>query len=300
MANQISIIVPCYNSAETIKKCISHIQQSLQNYDDNIDYKLIVVNDGSQDNTANILKTIDGITVITHEKNRGLSCARNSGIKNQDSEYLVFIDSDIFVLPDWFTIMLNYIKQNSNVIGVTGNLLLPKGKNDSPLDSYLFSSYRGAKNIDNNVPLSYKWFVFSNTIIKTSILQSIDFFDETLEKYGGEDTEMAIRINNKYPDAMRKINKALAYHYANKTLTQYLNNMFEYGKYNFPKIIKKHPNYKNDLGHKMIGSIWGYFLFNPCSRFKVRILQKMFQHPLLTKFLVIDSFIKGAREGLEN
>ena len=59
MANQISIIVPCYNSAETIKKCISHVQQSLQNYDDNIDYKLIVVNDGSQDNTANILKTIN-------------------------------------------------------------------------------------------------------------------------------------------------------------------------------------------------------------------------------------------------
>ena len=63
--------------------------------------------------------------------------------------------------------------------------------------------------------------------------------------------------------------------------------MFEYGKYNFPKIIKKHPNYKNDLGHKMISSLWGYFLFNPCSRLKVRIWQRIFQHPLLTKFLVI-------------
>ena len=117
MVNQISIIVPCYNSAETIKKCITHIQQSLHNYDDNIDYKLIVVNDGSQDNTANILKTINGITIITHEKNRGLSCARNSGIKSQDSEYLVFIDSDIFVLPDWFTIMLSYIKKTLMLLG---------------------------------------------------------------------------------------------------------------------------------------------------------------------------------------
>ena len=128
---------------------------------------------------------------------------------------------------------------------------------------------------------------------------SIGLFDEKLTSYGGEDTELAIRISQHFASGIRKEEKALGSHLFNKTLKQYLNNMFEYGKYNFPKIIKKHPNYKNDLGHKMASSIWGYFLFNPCSRFKVRLLQKMFQHPILTKFLVIDSFIKGAREGLK-
>ena len=182
MDNKVSIIVPCYNSEATIKKCISLIQHSLQNYNDSLDYKLIVVNDGSQDGTADILETINEIIVVTHEKNRGLVCARNSGIKEQNSDYLVFIDSDVLILPDWFSVMFQYLKQNPSVVGVTGNLS-GHGNNPSLLDRYLSSSYRGAKNINDNQPLLYKWFVFSNTIIRSSILQLIGRFKKSKKSY---------------------------------------------------------------------------------------------------------------------
>ena len=62
-------------------------------------------------------------------------------------------------------------------------------------------------------------------------------FDENLMHYGGEDTELAIRINAKFPNKMRKLG-AKSCHLTNKSLHHYLLNMFDYGRYNFPKIIQ--------------------------------------------------------------
>ena len=60
-----------------------------------------------------------------------------------------------------------------------------------------------------NTPLNYKFFVFSNTIIRRSVLNEIGLFDESLFKYGGEDTELSLRISKKYPTGLRKLKKLL-------------------------------------------------------------------------------------------
>ncbi len=113
--------------------------------------------------------------------------------------------------------------------------------------------------------------------------------------YGGEDTELSIRINKKFPTNLRKLNDAVAYHYCDKSLRQYFQNMYDYGLNNFNHIINKHPDYKESLGYDMVNSFKGYVLFNSINKFLVEIGLKFIKHPLLIKFLVVYSFVKGAR-----
>ena len=98
----ISIIVPVYQVESYIEKCFSSIdQQSLQ------DFECIFVDDCGKDRSMEILTGLIGASprreqyrIIRHEKNRGLSAARNSGLEIARGKYILFIDSDDFLLPD--------------------------------------------------------------------------------------------------------------------------------------------------------------------------------------------------------
>ncbi len=292
----LSIVVPCYNSDKRIVACINAIKLSIENLPYKLRHEIIVVDDGSEDETAEIVSKIDGITIITHLKNKGLSAARNSGIHASQSEYIAFIDSDIILEKSWFYNMLDLFMKDDSILGITGQLKYPlTKKTKSLIDLYLFSNYRGIINIDKKSPLLYKWFVFSNTIIRRNILEKTGVFDEGLISYGGEDTELSIRINKKFPANLRKLNDAVAYHYCDKSLRQYSQNMYDYGLNNFNHIVNKHPDYKDSLGYDMVNSFKGYIIFNPINKFLVEISLKFIKHPLLIKFLVVYSFIKGAR-----
>ena len=295
-SNSLSVVVPCYNSKKRIVACIDAIKLSLDSLNHKFKFEIIVINDGSTDSTGKCLKKIDEIKVITHSKNKGLSCARNSGIKASGSEYIAFIDSDVEVEKKWFQEMLGLLANDTSVVGVTGHLKSPfSNKSRSLLEKYLFSNYRGSKNIDNKTPLLYKWFVFSNTIIRRSVLEKTGCFDENLISYGGEDTELAIRINRDFPNNLRKCEGAVSVHCSDKTLNQYRKNMFEYGLNNFNYIVQKHPDYKKKLGGNMISSFKGYLIFNSISRSLCVFLLNLIKHPLLIKFLVISSFVQGVR-----
>ena len=295
MNNKVSIIVPCYNSELTIKKCAQSILDNIINTDSPELFEFIIVNDGSNDGTADIIKNIDNAKIINHSKNQGLSAARNSGIKESNSDYIIFIDSDIILSNNWIKRIYSKIQEKKEVVGITGALEPEPNKKVSSLDKYLFGNYRGTKKIDFNSPLNYKSFVFSNTIIKKNILDQVGNFDESLVKYGGEDTELAIRIHKVFPVGLRKITNIKSYHITKKTINQHINHMFEYGQNNFLKIINKHPDYKHDLGYDWIGTIKGDFLFNVFTRAICGLLLKISKHPLLIKFLVIDAFIRGAK-----
>lgn len=90
-----SFIVPVYNTSKYLKKCLdSLVKQTFK------DFEIIIVNDGSTDNSSNIISkyqdTYKNIKVIS-QKNQGLSMARNNGVKEANGEYLIFIDSDDYV-----------------------------------------------------------------------------------------------------------------------------------------------------------------------------------------------------------
>ena len=129
MKNKIkfSIIVPAYNIEEYIEKCIDSIKnQTYKNYE------IIIINDGSTDNTKEILNKYnkDAKITIINQSNKGLSESRNIGVKNATGDYILFADGDDFIDKKLLEILNNAIKnedlirfqlqtidENNNIIG---------------------------------------------------------------------------------------------------------------------------------------------------------------------------------------
>ncbi|MDF2884761.1 MAG: glycosyl transferase [Clostridiaceae bacterium] len=137
--SEISIVVPVYNVEKYLDKCISSIlQQSFT------DFELILVNDGSNDNSGSKCdeyKHIDSRIKVIHQENQGLSSARNIGIEASQGNYITFIDSDDFIHPKMLEILYNNILEDKADISTCGYELFYEGK--EVLE----------KSIDNNITL---------------------------------------------------------------------------------------------------------------------------------------------------
>ena len=87
-----SIIIPVYNVEKYLRKCLdSVVKQTFK------DYEIIIVNDGTKDNSMEIAEKYDA--TIIYQENQGLSAARNTGVRHAKGEYLIFLDSDDFIEP---------------------------------------------------------------------------------------------------------------------------------------------------------------------------------------------------------
>lgn len=85
-----TIIVPAYNEEKSLSSAMELLKANIQDKS----WKIIVVNDGSTDNTKDVLTAISGITVITHEVNKGYGASLKTGILNSDTDFVAFYDAD--------------------------------------------------------------------------------------------------------------------------------------------------------------------------------------------------------------
>lgn len=91
---KLSIIVPVYNTSKYLEKCLDSLtNQSLK------DIEIIVINDGSKDNSKDIINKYLGKIVFIDKKNEGIGKTRNLGIKKAKGKYVMFIDSDDYITP---------------------------------------------------------------------------------------------------------------------------------------------------------------------------------------------------------
>ena len=157
----VSIVVPVYNGEDHIKDCVySLLEQTYKNIE------LIIVNDGSRDNTDLILKSLQKIDERIHiitQNNQGVSCARNVGILNANGEYLVFIDSDDLLDKNAIESLMNNNEDTDLIIygfKVNGN---GNRKNDTEVLKSLKQSHAdkdkilGAVLSTNNNIYGYAW-----------------------------------------------------------------------------------------------------------------------------------------------
>lgn len=102
---KISVIVPVYNVKPYLNKCIeSIIDQTLK------EIEIILINDGSTDGSGFLCDeyaTLDNRIRVIHKKNEGLSCARNNGIEISSAPYVMFLDGDDWVEPEFCRIPYN-------------------------------------------------------------------------------------------------------------------------------------------------------------------------------------------------
>ena len=99
---KVSVIVPVYNSSTYIDKCMtSLVNQTLD------DIEIIVIDDGSNDDTLKKLEKYKRKIKLIKQKNSGVASARNKGLMNATGEYIAFVDSDDWIEQDMFQVMYN-------------------------------------------------------------------------------------------------------------------------------------------------------------------------------------------------
>lgn len=113
----VSIILPVYNVEEYLEECFNSIvEQTYSNIE------IIFVDDGSTDNSANLLdryKEIDSRVKVFHKENGGVSSAKNTGLKYANGDYITFIDPDDYVSNDYVEYLLSLVSDNNADIAYT-------------------------------------------------------------------------------------------------------------------------------------------------------------------------------------
>ena len=200
---KVSVIIPTYNRAKLIGRAIqSVLNQSYR------DFEIIVVDDGSTDNTEEVVKSFNDerIKYIRHRKNRGGSAARNTGIKVAKGEYIGFLDDDDEWLPEKLEKHVEKFQVSSKNVGVIycgSNIVLESSrvsvKKFVPvLRGNLFLNF-----LENNCIIMGG----STFIVRKECFKRVGLFDEALPTQ--QDWEMLIRISRYYefdiiPDALVK------------------------------------------------------------------------------------------------
>lgn len=138
-----SFVIPVYNVEHYLAQCVNSILT--QNY---LNYEVILVDDGSTDSSGTLcdkFAQIDSRICVIHQENAGLSEARNTGIRNADGEYILFVDSDDYIAPGILDKLNNTIIQNIgvDVVFLEAVKIYPNGKTEPMRDGYKIKSICG-------------------------------------------------------------------------------------------------------------------------------------------------------------
>lgn len=108
----LSIIIPVYNAEQYIEKCLDSILDIKRK-----DIEVVIIDDGSQDNSAEILKRYENENAINviHKKNEGVAVARNMGIEKATGKYITFVDADDVILHKNIKACLDDLERNEVV-----------------------------------------------------------------------------------------------------------------------------------------------------------------------------------------
>ncbi len=112
----ISVIIPAYNAEKQLSACLGALlNQSI----DASGYEIIVVDDGSGDNTGSAVKGFKSVRLL-RQKNQGPATARNEGVKHAKGDIILFTDSDCVPNRDWIEQMILPFKRDNDIVGVKG------------------------------------------------------------------------------------------------------------------------------------------------------------------------------------
>lgn len=301
----LSVIVPAYNSQHSIEECLQSLIN--QNYPKDR-YEIIVVNDGSTDRTADILQKYNRsklIRVIHHDKNRGLAAARNTGIKNSNGDILVFIDSDMIADKN-FLLYSESSLSRAGTYGVVGKRLPHPSLPMDKYQKYRYFSKIGAEKLkDPKKPIPLKYFILGISAVKKEVIREVGFFDESIQKWGGEDNELACRIFKVHPQGQFYCPKMTALHKHYRPFKDELNNIYNFSRYNLPILAEKHSeiidiyylkfafcNRNNPFLYKLLGKLISTTFIREIGLFLYDILPFPLSNAAI-KLLIANRLLKG-------
>ena len=157
LEKMVSIIIPIYNVEKYLQECIeSVLQQSLQ------DIEIICVNDGSTDNSGVILEKFaetDKRILVINQENKGVSAARNTGLRCAKGKYIYFLDSDDYLAPDALELLSSDMDaRNLDLLLFNAKVFGEKGVEEKRVQgdiSYFKRMHEYHRSIDSNTLLAF-------------------------------------------------------------------------------------------------------------------------------------------------
>lgn len=188
-----SIIVPVYNVEDYLDKCIdSIVTQSIS------DFELLLIDNGSTDASKNICMSrakLDSRIKVYSQRKRGPAATKNLGLKHAIGDYVVFVDSDDYIVDDMLAVVLKAIKANDkpdvvyfNYYNLCRNKLSIHHLAQYPLMMTISQAYQSQFMVDG-----YRGFVF-NKVFKSEIIQRIQFNEDLF--YLEDSVFVAEMLNN--------------------------------------------------------------------------------------------------------
>ena len=189
-----SVILPTYNERKNLPRVIRRLISSCKDYE----FEIIVVDDGSTDDTYKALKRLKKknklkLQILKQNRN-GPAAARNLGAKKAKGEILAFTDADCFAPKEWLKDLVKAYKKFPEVVGVGGPLEPSKNNIFAKIEKFKNKYFhKMEKDIiigKEEVPVGFT----NNMSYKASIFKKFGGFDETFDKPAGEDFDLKQRI----------------------------------------------------------------------------------------------------------
>jgi glycosyltransferase involved in cell wall biosynthesis len=184
----VSVIIPTYNRGWIIQEAIDSVLDQDFN-----DYELIVVDDGSEDNTLEILEAYGKAIEVLQQGNRGVSAARNRGIEEATGRLLAFLDSDDLWLPKKLSTQVKFFENNADaLINQTQEIWNRNGLRVNPKKRHhKFSGMIFERSLELCLVSP------SAVMIAKDLFDTVGVFDENLPAC--EDYDLWLRISCRYP-----------------------------------------------------------------------------------------------------
>lgn len=192
----VSVILPAYNSASFIQTTLNSILA--QEYSD---FEIIVIDDGSIDETAQIVTRQQSNRVrLISQKNRGISEARNAGLRCARGDYIAFIDHDDFWHPLKLSAQVDLLAKSDETVGICygefvkwngvttpafANSTIDIEKIDTELSGWIYHQL-----------LLTNWVLFSTALFKKSVFDAIGLFDREMPP--ADDWDIALRASRQF------------------------------------------------------------------------------------------------------
>ena len=176
----VSIVIPNYNGKHFLEKCLKAVfAQTIENME------VIVVDNGSTDGSQEYLNTYPGVRVLKMDKNYGFCGAVNAGIKESDSEYVILLNNDTEVEPDFAKELLTAIKADDRIFSCSSKMVQyhDRARMDDAGDYYCalgwaFGRGKGGSVENYDTPVNIFASCAGAAIYRKKMLESLGYFDE--------------------------------------------------------------------------------------------------------------------------
>ena len=185
---KVSVVIPTYNRINLLERAVNSVIRQTKNA-----FEIIVVDDGSDDNSSEMVKQKFGSVILVRQENCGVSAARNKGIEISKGDWIALLDSDDEWKPNKLEKQINALSEDpdcffshTNETWIRNGVRVNQGKRHKKYGGYIFDKCLDICRISP-----------SSALFKKSILEHVGLFDNELHVCEDYDLWLRITLNHK-------------------------------------------------------------------------------------------------------